>query len=84
MRLGSIAVKLVAFFGKTSEVANRQSTQLLPFYSAAADNRLPFLSQFSQHLNFSAMASVEVPYPNLPETFNEDLKDEDGALMSKR
>ena len=25
-----------------------------------------------------------IPYPTLPENFNDDLKDEDGASMSKR
>ncbi|GAX83482.1 hypothetical protein CEUSTIGMA_g10907.t1 [Chlamydomonas eustigma] len=83
MHLGNFALKLVAQLVRKSEVTHRHSAKFYPLLSAAVDHRQPFIPRFTNFVNFCAMTSVEVPYPNLPETFNEDLKDEDGALMSK-
>ena len=45
---------------------------------------LHFTSTFGLREMASSPARDGIPYPTLPEKFADDLKDEEGAMMSKR
>ena len=95
-RAASFCARLcVNYFARSveSQVARNSTTFPSAALSSIRTGFLPRLGN-SLHLAFTAMATSELPieslsikdlpYPNLPENFNDDIKDEDGAAMSKR
>ena len=82
MRIGRICCLLVDLVSKKQASVAPGIFRAPTFSAAAAPYQRYFPLRWTHQ--FGTMATSELPYPTLPENFNDDLKEEDGSSMSKR